>query len=102
VIERRLTALAPVDQLEGPPLMFDVAALAGSIDFSGVQSLALGNPLRQGLVAGQATVRVDAPPRAVAVETAIARVERGVRPTELARRELRMIGASSESDDRQT
>lgn len=84
VVERLLATLAPIDQIEGAPLVLDVAALALGVVGTGVQAFAGVDALGERTVAGETAPAIDATLGAVAVEAAVAAVELGVGAAQLA------------------
>ncbi len=89
MVESPLAGFAPVDQLEGAALMFDVAALALDHDPAASAGLsALSMRCLDRRMAGEAESPVDAAIGGVAVEATVAAVELGMGVAQLAGRDL--------------
>lgn len=88
MVERLLAALAPIDEIEGAPLVLDVAALAFAVVGTGMQAFVGVDALGERAVAGEAAPAIDAALGAVAFEAAVAAVELGVGAAQLAGRDL--------------
>ena len=88
MVESPLAAFAPVDQLEGAALMFDVAALALIMIRPRVQAFLRCDAPLDRRMAGEAESPVDAAIGGVAVEATVAAVELGMGVAQLAGRDL--------------
>ncbi|MBP7587008.1 MAG: hypothetical protein KBA72_03600, partial [Thermoanaerobaculia bacterium] len=76
--------LAPIDEIEGAPLVLDVAALALAVVGPGMQAFVGVDALCERAVAGETAPAIDTTLGAVAVEAAVAAVELGVGAAQLA------------------
>ena len=98
VLEHLLPLLSPPDELKLPPVMVDMAGLAVGVLRSGMEPSTRHDPLSEDRVATEASPRVDALLRAVALETVRRSLQPRVGSAQRARRELRGATPSAAQD----
>jgi hypothetical protein len=94
VVEGAATFFSPVDELDLPTVMLDVASIAAAVLRPRVEPFPCGDPGAEGAVADQATLARDALPGLVALQAPGAPLEERVGLAQLPRGDLGFHGRS--------